>query len=78
MREILGQKMYTIEETAQLLGITRRAAQMKVARGYLPAAHTIGRYRYISEDTIKAYLRGETKYTTAVAAREHPNSKRNL
>ena len=62
MIEKLGVKLYTIEETADLLGVTKRTAKTMISDGRLTSAR-IGVYSYISEEVIRAYLKGERKPT---------------
>ena len=63
MIEKLGVKLYTLQETADLLGVTKATVKAMLRDGRLTSAR-IGTYGYISEHVIRAYLNGERKPTT--------------
>ena len=54
---IEGVKLYTFEETAQLLSISKRTAQTYYSQGKIKG-RKVGRRVYILADSIAAYLRG--------------------
>lgn len=55
MKEVLGVKLYTIDEVGQLLGVQRPTASKYIQQGKLKA-RTIGGYKYVSEESIKDFL----------------------
>ena len=63
MIERMGVKLHTLQETADLLGVTKATVKAMLRDGRLTSAR-IGTYSYISEDVIRAYLNGERKPTT--------------
>ena len=52
---ILDVKLYSMEETAQLLGITRQTLTKYIKKGRVLATQ-IGGTKYISEDNLKKFL----------------------
>ena len=61
MKEILGIKLYTAKETAELLdGITQQTLRRYVREGLLKPT-LIGKTKYFSEEQLKEYLSQNTK-----------------
>lgn len=58
----MGIKLYTTEETAGILGVTKTTVKSMTADGRLSPAR-IGKYNYFSEEMIKAYINGERPQT---------------
>lgn len=58
MKEITGIKLYTVQETAQLLEVTAQTIRKYIKEGKLQARR-IGRPLFIAEDSIKKFLSGE-------------------
>jgi len=56
-RYILGVKLYTIDETAELLDVTYETTLKYIRRGKL-ASRKIGGRRYCTEENILAFLQG--------------------
>ena len=52
---ILDVKLYSFEETAELLGVTKQAITKYIKAGRIPGT-TIGGKKYFSEDNIKNFL----------------------
>ncbi len=52
---ILDVKLYSFEETAELLGVTKQAITKYIKAGRISAT-TIGGKKYFSEDNIKSFL----------------------
>ena len=52
---ILGVKLYTLEETAELLGVTKGTIT-KYIHSKRMISTTIGGRKYLSEDNIKTFL----------------------
>lgn len=59
MREVLGVKLYSTEETAELLGITERTVRTYIKAGKLRAQKVAGTWE-ISEENLKRFLNGES------------------
>lgn len=57
MREILGLTVYTVKETAEMLGTTTTTIHNYIKRGQLPARKIAGVY-HITADNIKQYVKG--------------------
>ena len=55
MKTILGVKLYTMEETADLLGVTKPTISNYLADGRI-AFRRIGCRKYISEEDLKDFL----------------------
>ena len=62
MIEKMGIKLYTTEETADILGVTKTTVKSMTADGRLSPAR-MGKYNYFSEEMIKAYINGERPQT---------------
>lgn len=60
MKVILDEKMYSLSEVADMLGVTEPTARDYVAKGRMSAV-LIGRRKYVSEANIKAFLQAEKK-----------------
>jgi len=58
MKEITGIKLYTVQETAQLLEVTAQTIRKYIKEGKLQARR-IGRPLFIAEVSIKKFLTGE-------------------
>ena len=54
-RVILDVKLYTLEETAELLGVTKGTITKYIHSGRMIST-TIGGRKYLSEDNIKTFL----------------------
>lgn len=54
-RIILNVKLYSIEETAELLGVTRGSVTKYIREGRIKAT-LIGGSKYVSEENIKSFL----------------------
>ncbi len=57
-REILGVKLYSLSEGAELLGVTRGTITKYISTGRI-AATLIGGRKYLSEDNLKSFLQDE-------------------
>ena len=57
MKEILGEKCYTSEEVAQMLGIALRTVREKCRLGVI-RSFRLGRTMYVKEDAIREYTDG--------------------
>jgi len=57
MREILGVKVYTVEETAEMLGLSKATIFNYIAANKMPARRISGVY-HITEENIKQYIQG--------------------
>ena len=57
MKEILGERCYTAQETADMLGISRWTVYARYKAGGIRGA-LIGRRLYFAETEIRAFLRG--------------------
>ena len=57
MKEILGEKLYTAQEVADMLGISRWTVYARYKAGSMKGAF-VGRRLYFAETEIRAYLRG--------------------
>ena len=55
MKEVLGVKLYSLNEVGELLGVQRQTASKYIQQGKLKA-RTIGGYKYVSEESIKNFL----------------------
>ncbi len=55
MKEVLGVKLYSLQEVGELLGVQRQTASKYIQQGKLKA-RTIGGYKYVSEESIKDFL----------------------
>lgn len=62
MIEKMGIKLYSTEETAELLGVTKTTIKGMTADGRLSPAR-MGKFNYFSEEMIKAYINGERTKT---------------
>lgn len=60
MKVVLGVKLYTIEEVAELLGVQTQTASKYIAQDRLKAK-LIGGRKYISEENLKEFLLGSDK-----------------
>lgn len=58
MKEILGVKLYDIDEVATLLGVRRAAAYQYAATGRIKY-QTIGGKRYVTEEAIREFIFGD-------------------
>lgn len=58
MREVLGVKLYSTEETAELLGVTERTVRTYIKAGKLQGVKVAGSWE-ISEENIKDFLNGK-------------------
>lgn len=58
MREVLGLKLYTTEESAQIVGVTERTIRAYLKSGKLQGQKVAGNWE-ISEENIKAFLNGK-------------------
>ena len=54
--EILGVEMYSMEETAKLLGVTVQTIRSYVRKGSLPTPTMIGRKKYFSTEILREFL----------------------
>ena len=52
---ILEVKLYTLEETAELLGVTKQTITKYLKQGRIVST-TIGGKKYLSEENIKTFL----------------------
>jgi excisionase family DNA binding protein len=57
MKEIFGEKHYTIKEVAEIMGISTTTVQNYVNNDVFKAIKIAGRW-YITESTIKTFLEG--------------------
>lgn len=55
MKQILGVKLYTIEEVAEMLGVQTQTASKYISQERLKA-QVIGGRKYISEENLKDFL----------------------
>lgn len=55
MKEVLGVKLYTLDEVGELLGVRRATVTKYVQQGKLQA-RTIGGYKYVTEENLKEFL----------------------
>lgn len=55
MKEVLGIKLYTLEEVGLLLGVQRPTASKYIQQGRL-RARTIGGHKYVSEENLRDFL----------------------
>lgn len=60
MREILGVKLYGVEEVAELLGITERTVREYLKRGKMRGQKLAGVWE-ISEDNLRYFLNGNAE-----------------
>lgn len=60
MREILGVKLYSIPEVARLLDVTYYTCRKYLSGGKLPY-QAIGGRHYVTEENLKAFLRGMSR-----------------
>lgn len=70
MREILGIKVYTVKEVAELLSLSTTTIHTYIKRGILPARKIAGVY-HVTEENLKEYIQGE-RFTDPVT-REKAN-----
>lgn len=56
MKELLGEKLYTYTEVAELLGVTPTTLRNYVKKGLLQNITISGR-KYVNEDILRAFLR---------------------
>ena len=61
MKEILGEKCYTAQEVADMLGVTKQTVFERNKNGSLKGTY-IGRRLYVTETEIRAFLRGGNGY----------------
>ena len=59
MKKVLGEKLYTRQEVADMLGVSRSSVVNSTISGRI-AGTKLGRYVYISETALKEYLHGQT------------------
>lgn len=52
---ILDVKLYTLDETAELLGVTKQSVTKYIKQGRIIST-TIGGKKYLSEDNIRTFL----------------------
>ena len=57
-KELLGEKLYTIEEVAGLMSVTTRTIQNWLMKERIQA-QKIGRRWYFTEDNLKAFIQGK-------------------
>ena len=57
-KEIMGNTVYTVEETARLFNVTRRTIQSYIKEKKLQG-QKIGGMWYFTEETLQAFVRGE-------------------
>ena len=57
-KEIMGNKVFTVEETAKLFNVTRRTIQSYIKDGKIKG-QKIGGMWYFTEDNLQAFVRGE-------------------
>ena len=55
---ILGVKLYSLQEVADLLGVTRETITKYISRGRLTTT-LIGGRKYLSEENLKSFLQDE-------------------
>lgn len=55
MKEVLGVKLYSLEEVGQLLGVQKATVTKYVQQGKLNS-RAIGGYKYVSEENLKNFL----------------------
>lgn len=55
MKEVLGVKLYTLQEVGELLGVQASTASKYIQEGKLKA-RTIGGTKYVSEENLKDFL----------------------
>ena len=67
MRVILGITTYTVQEVADMLGLSSMTIYTYIRDGRLPARKIAGAY-HITEDNLKEYIKG-TRYTDATAGK---------
>lgn len=60
---ILGVKLFTLQETADLMGVTRHTAKTYTEKRGLKST-TIGGVKYISEENLKEFLQMDEKDIT--------------
>ena len=57
-KEVLGEKLYTVEEVAEMIGVTKRTMTTYIQQGRLQGQKLAKRW-YFSADNIKAFLQGK-------------------
>jgi excisionase family DNA binding protein len=55
MKVVLGIKLYSVKEVAELLGVQPQSVQRYVNQGRLKA-QVIGGAKYVSEENLKSFL----------------------
>ena len=58
MKVVLGIKLYSVKEVAELLGVQPQSVQRYVNQGRLKA-QVIGGSKYVSEENLKNFLLGK-------------------
>lgn len=58
MKEILGEKCYTVEEAAQILGIGKQTLQVMYRTAGKPKTFLLSRTVYISEGSLREFIAG--------------------
>lgn len=64
MKEILGEKCYTVEEAAQILGIGKQTLQVMYRKTGKPKTFLLSRTVYISESAIREFIAGTPEKNT--------------
>lgn len=67
MKIVLGEQLFTIDEVADMLGVTRATVSSYIKKGML-IARPLGVRKYITEDAIRAFLHLPSKVGTAAEA----------
>lgn len=55
MKVVLGEQLFTIDEVAEMLGVSRATVSSYIKKGML-AARPLGVRKFISEDAIRSFL----------------------
>lgn len=55
MKVVLGEQLFTIDEVAEMLGVSRATVSSYIKKGMLPA-RPLGVRKFITEDAIRAFL----------------------
>lgn len=72
MKVVLGEQLFTIDEVAKMLGVSRATVSSYIKKGML-TARPLGVRKYITEDAIRAFLFLPSKVEVSV-----PSDKRDI
>ena len=74
MKEILGEKLYTSEEAAALLGVNKKSIYRYTATGVLRCVH-MGGSLYMSDTALREFVQGAAQTHGLKARRTKLNEK---